>query len=455
MSTLDASSGVMRYDVHDPEDLAYLIRTGLIWRGGPKTQRLAIDALLSGAVPRPGNLPEQIAAFLDSSQQDRIEEPSGATHIDSALADDAPSRKSVAPASAPWACPDHGSSSLVTLTSREGRVYGACTADDCEWFEGLQPATNTADLFSRAAEIDAQSQGTSHPEAESATDYTFPEDDGFLEHVTFRTSLIDGRLYGRIIGTFDRSCEYSADDDDSEYTDHHLIDVSTEYVDLATAVDLSHRVALIETSHEIREYYAHELFRRAYRKWSHEDCVHKPAYEARMRVLEEAAHAKAEARAKAPPGLTSFGTAMTPALDNLEETAVQDGELAARAIDYASRYGRLRRVQGQAVADRFYESLNNDPSEWDELCGALILSARADLWIELTRRFGTDGVAQVTAPYRASFVAELERHLHRLGKGGWPTEDPGGPIAPWLQLLAALERASKPSLARRLFGKRG
>lgn len=68
MGTFDVASGVMRYDVHDPDDLAYLIKTGLIWRGGPKTQRLAVDALLRGDVERPDNLPEQVAAFLDSRQ---------------------------------------------------------------------------------------------------------------------------------------------------------------------------------------------------------------------------------------------------------------------------------------------------------------------------------------------------------------------------------------------------
>jgi hypothetical protein len=68
MGTFDSATGVMRYDVHDPDDLAYLIKAGLIWRGGPKTQRLAIDALLRGDVARPDNLPEQVVAFLDSRQ---------------------------------------------------------------------------------------------------------------------------------------------------------------------------------------------------------------------------------------------------------------------------------------------------------------------------------------------------------------------------------------------------
>ena len=53
------------FQLSDPADLAILISSGLIWRGGPKTQRLAIRALKSGAVPRPANLPPQVAAFLD------------------------------------------------------------------------------------------------------------------------------------------------------------------------------------------------------------------------------------------------------------------------------------------------------------------------------------------------------------------------------------------------------
>lgn len=77
MSTLDSASGVMHYDVHDSAYLAYLIQTGLIWRGGPKTQRLAIEALLRGDVPRPDNLPEQVSAFLDSREWHPSESSAG------------------------------------------------------------------------------------------------------------------------------------------------------------------------------------------------------------------------------------------------------------------------------------------------------------------------------------------------------------------------------------------
>jgi hypothetical protein len=34
-----------RYDVHDPADMAELIRTGLVWKGGPATIDLAIEYL--------------------------------------------------------------------------------------------------------------------------------------------------------------------------------------------------------------------------------------------------------------------------------------------------------------------------------------------------------------------------------------------------------------------------
>jgi len=146
MSTFDAASGVKRYDVHDPDILAYLIATGLIWRGGPKTQRLAIDALLRGDVARPDNLPRHIIAILDRGQQPQSgDQPSGANQIDSARAADMVASDSdkgaepMAPAPSPWACPDHGSADVVILTSQKGRVYGACNLCD-EFDDGLTPA---------------------------------------------------------------------------------------------------------------------------------------------------------------------------------------------------------------------------------------------------------------------------------------------------------------------------
>ena len=145
VSSFDAASGVMRYDVHDPGDLAYLIKTGLIWRGGPKTQRLAIDALLRGDVARPDNLPGHIMAILDRAEQPQpSDQPSGATKIDPARSanvfgsDLAKDGEPIAPAPSLWTCPDHGSADVVILTSRKGRVYGACNLCD-EFDDGLTP----------------------------------------------------------------------------------------------------------------------------------------------------------------------------------------------------------------------------------------------------------------------------------------------------------------------------
>lgn len=63
MSTNDG--GMVRYDINDPADLAVLIANGMVWRGGPKAVTLALKALKSGAVPRPANLPPEVARFLD------------------------------------------------------------------------------------------------------------------------------------------------------------------------------------------------------------------------------------------------------------------------------------------------------------------------------------------------------------------------------------------------------
>lgn len=39
-------NGVARYDINDPADMEALIANGLIWRGGPKTQKQAVVYLL-------------------------------------------------------------------------------------------------------------------------------------------------------------------------------------------------------------------------------------------------------------------------------------------------------------------------------------------------------------------------------------------------------------------------
>lgn len=56
---------VARYDLNNPEDLAFLIERGLIWKGGPKSVQKALRAIQSGDVPRPTrNVPPEVDAFL-------------------------------------------------------------------------------------------------------------------------------------------------------------------------------------------------------------------------------------------------------------------------------------------------------------------------------------------------------------------------------------------------------
>jgi hypothetical protein len=71
--------GVLHYDINDPADLAVLIEGGLIWKGGPKAIKKAIDAIVSGSVPRPtANVPAEVNAHLDSvmgATEVPVEEP--------------------------------------------------------------------------------------------------------------------------------------------------------------------------------------------------------------------------------------------------------------------------------------------------------------------------------------------------------------------------------------------
>ena len=64
MPRFDQSSGFLHYDVNDERDLAELIEKGLIWRGDPKTQRRAVELLLTGRVPVNDRVPPPIAEFV-------------------------------------------------------------------------------------------------------------------------------------------------------------------------------------------------------------------------------------------------------------------------------------------------------------------------------------------------------------------------------------------------------
>lgn len=65
MPRRDQASGFLRYDINDEDDLAALIKAGLIWKGGPDAVEKALRALSTGAVERPDNLPPEVAAWLD------------------------------------------------------------------------------------------------------------------------------------------------------------------------------------------------------------------------------------------------------------------------------------------------------------------------------------------------------------------------------------------------------
>lgn len=60
----DSPGGMRRYDVNDPEDMAALIRTGLIWRGGPNTTELAVEYLLAHPEAVNDKVPASVLAVL-------------------------------------------------------------------------------------------------------------------------------------------------------------------------------------------------------------------------------------------------------------------------------------------------------------------------------------------------------------------------------------------------------
>ena len=69
MPNIDGA-GMANYDIEDPSDLDALIRSGLIWRGGPKAQMAAINRLIETG-ERPANLPENILRMLPEVTPER------------------------------------------------------------------------------------------------------------------------------------------------------------------------------------------------------------------------------------------------------------------------------------------------------------------------------------------------------------------------------------------------
>jgi hypothetical protein len=61
---MNLDHGVARLDIHDDADMAVLIRTGLIWRGGPKTVARAVQYLRANPSMVNDKVPAAVLAEL-------------------------------------------------------------------------------------------------------------------------------------------------------------------------------------------------------------------------------------------------------------------------------------------------------------------------------------------------------------------------------------------------------
>lgn len=66
----ERANGVRHYDVHDPEDMAELIRTGLIWKGGPNSQQLAVEYLQENPEAMNDLVPANIRAIIEVPEEE-------------------------------------------------------------------------------------------------------------------------------------------------------------------------------------------------------------------------------------------------------------------------------------------------------------------------------------------------------------------------------------------------
>jgi hypothetical protein len=143
---------------------------------------------------------------------------------------------------------------------------------------------------------------------------------------------------------------------------------------------------------------------------------------------------------------------MTTTGPSLEEDAIQDADLAARAIDYAARHPQ--RLRGSTVGRHFYETFGKGSGEWDALCSAFIANAKMETWFGIKQQFGDEAMIRANVEYRRAFMPAFERALRSLGQARYdhfgPVNEFDDALVPWLQLLDELE--PKPSLLRRLFG---
>lgn len=65
-------SNVQRLNVNDPADLRLLLENGMIWKGGPRTIQLAIDALVEGTIAPSRDIlaamPPEVASHVDEER---------------------------------------------------------------------------------------------------------------------------------------------------------------------------------------------------------------------------------------------------------------------------------------------------------------------------------------------------------------------------------------------------
>lgn len=52
------------YDMSNPDDLAEVVRTGLVWDGPGWAIKRAIDAINKGTLPMPSYIPEPYASYI-------------------------------------------------------------------------------------------------------------------------------------------------------------------------------------------------------------------------------------------------------------------------------------------------------------------------------------------------------------------------------------------------------
>jgi hypothetical protein len=138
-----------------------------------------------------------------------------------------------------------------------------------------------------------------------------------------------------------------------------------------------------------------------------------------------------------------------PSRISVDDMAAQDAELVARALNFLVRFGRRRRLAGSDLAHQIYAA-DKSSDDWKSLVSSLALA-----------RPRSDGIASADfETYMATFQDRLLAMLRSLGQAGYETgvirapEDPRGAIRPWLMVLEDLETKARPSLLRRLMGRR-